>query len=200
MNCTKSSTMPVTEPIAACTRGDELEGAETGGKKMSEPNWYALWVKSRSEFVTSQELSRKGIESFVPAATRVRQWADRRKKVDFPLFPGYVFVHILPGAEEFLNVVQTRGSVCLVCLEPGRPTSVPSQEIAALRILLESGSQIDVYPTLKEGAAVRVKRGPLSGAVGILEKRKGQDVFLVNIEILGRSVGARISAEDIEQA
>jgi len=186
--------------MAACTLRDELEVAETGGKKMSKPNWYALWVKSRSEFVTSQELSRKGIENFVPAATRVRQWADRRKKVDFPLFPGYVFVHILPGGEEFLNVVQTRGSVCLVCLEPGRPTSVSPQEIAALRILLESGSQIDVYPTLKEGAAVRVKRGPLSGAVGILEKRKGQDIFLVNIEILGRSVGARISAEDIEQA
>ncbi len=192
--------MPVVETIATCTRIDEPEGPESGRKDMSEQNWYALWVKSRSEFVTSQELNRKGIESFVPAATRVRQWADRRKKVDFPLFPGYVFVHVLPKADEFLKVVKTRSSVCLVCLEPGRPTPVSSQEIAALKILLKSGSQIDVYPTLKEGATVRVKRGPLSGAVGVLEKRKGQDVFLVNIEILGRSVGARISAEDIEQA
>ncbi len=167
---------------------------------MNEPNWYALWVKSRSEFVTSHELSRKGIENYVPAATRVRQWADRKKKVDFPLFPGYVFVHILPKAEEFLNVVKTRGSVSFVSLEPGRPTLVPPQEIASLKVLLQSGTQLDVFPALKEGTAVRVKRGPLSGAVGILAKRKGQDMFLVNIEILGRSVGTRIRAEDIEQA
>ncbi len=167
---------------------------------MNGPNWYALWVKSRSEFVTSQELNRKGIESYVPAATRVRQWADRKKKVDFPLFPGYVFVHILPKADEFLNVVKTRGSVCLVCLEPGRPTSVSSQEIESLKVLLQSGSQLDVFPAFKEGTTVRVKRGPLFGAVGILAKRKDQDMFLVNIEILGRSVGLKIHAEDVEQA
>ncbi len=168
--------------------------------KMNEPNWYALWVKSHSEFVTSQELNRKGIENYVPATTRVRQWADRKKKVAFPLFPGYVMVHILPMADVFLNVVKTHGSVCFVCLEPGRPTPVAPQEIASLKILLQSGSQIDIYPALKEGTTVRVKRGPLSGAIGVLEKRKDEDIFIVNIEIFGRSVGTRINAEDIEQA
>ncbi len=167
---------------------------------MNEPNWYALWVKSRSEFVTSRELNRKGIENYVPAATRIRQWADRRKKVAFPLFPGYVLVHILPMAEEFLNVVKTNGSVCLVCLEPGRPTPVAPQEIESLKALLQSGSQIDIYPALKEGTTVRVKRGPLSGAIGTLVKRNGEDMFLVNIEIFGRSVGTKINPEDIERA
>ncbi len=167
---------------------------------MEPLNWYALWVKSRSEFVTSQELNRKGIDNYVPAATKVRQWADRRKKVDFPLFPGYVFVHVLPKADEFLNVVKTRGSVCLVSLEPGRPTSVPQQEIESLKVLLQSGVPLDVYPAFKEGTTVRVKRGPLFGAVGILAKRKDKDIFLVNIDILGRSVGTSIYAEDIELA
>ncbi len=167
---------------------------------MNESNWYALWVRSRSEFATSHELSRKGIENYVPAATKVRQWADRRKKVDFPLFPGYVFVHIPPKADEFQNVVKTRGSVCLVCLEPGRPASVPPQEIESLKVMMQSGNQLDIFPAIKEGTTVRVKRGPLFGAIGILEKRENQNMFLVNIEILGRSVGTRIYAEDIEQA
>jgi transcription termination/antitermination protein NusG len=162
--------------------------------------WYALWVKSRSEFVTSQELSRKGIENYVPAATKVRQWADRKKKVDFPLFPGYVFVHVFPRADEFLNVVKTRGSVCFVSLEPGRPTSIPPQEIESLKILTQSGNRFDVFPAFQEGTPVRVKRGPLSGAVGILAKRKDQNMFLVKIDILGRSVGTSIYAEDIEPA
>lgn len=167
---------------------------------MTGPSWYALWVKSRQEFVASKELSRKGVENYLPAVTRVRQWADRKKKVAFPVFPGYVFVHILPRAEEFLNVVKTRGSVCFVCLEPGRPTPVSSQEIASLKILLQSGEQVDVFPAFKAGASVRIKRGPLHGAVGMLAKREAHDMFLVNIDILGRSVGMKIHADDVEQA
>ncbi len=167
---------------------------------MNDPCWYALWVKSRSEFVTSQELSRKGIENYVPAATKVRQWADRKKKIDFPLFPGYLFVHVFPRADEFLKVVKTRGSVSFVSLEPGRPTSIPPQEIESLKILMQSGIQFDVFPALQVGMAIQVKRGPLSGAVGILTKRKDQNMFLVNIDILGRSVGTSIYGEDIEPA
>lgn len=163
-------------------------------------NWYALRVRSRHEFVTAEELTRKNIANFLPSVPRTRQWKDRKKTVDFPLFPGYLFVHLDPRPGVFLNVLKTRGSVCFVSLEPGRPTAVLPQEIESLKILLQSGSQLDVFPAFKEGTTVRVKRGPLSGTVGILAKRKDQDMFLVNIEILGRSVGLKIHAEDVEQA
>lgn len=167
---------------------------------MDNENWYALWVKSRHEFVISQELSRKGIDNFLPTMARMRQWKDRKQLVDFPLFPGYLFVRIIPEPGEFLNVVKTRGSVCLVSLEPGHPTSIPPQEIDSLKAMLGSGEPIDVFPALRDGTAVRVKRGPLCGAVGILSKREDHHMFLVNIDILGRSVGMKIYAEDVEQA
>jgi len=161
-------------------------------------NWYALRVRSRHEFVASEELARKGIENFLPSVSRVRQWKDRKKTVDFPLFPGYVFVHLAARPGVFLDVLKTRGSVCFVSLEPGHPTSMPPEEIAALKAMLMSGEQLDVYPAFKEGTVVRVKHGPLLGAVGILAKREGRQMFLVNIDILGRSVGLKISAEDVE--
>src|SRR5512147_949641 len=88
-------------------------------KTVGETKWYALWVKSRHEFVTERELDRKGIETFLPTVSKVRQWKDRKKLVDFPLFPGYLFVRVTPRADEFLNVVTTQGSVTLVALEPG---------------------------------------------------------------------------------
>ena len=75
---------------------------------------------------------------------------------------------------------------------------MPPEEIAALKAMLMSGEQLDVYPAFKEGTVVRVKHGPLLGAVGILAKREGRQMFLVNIDILGRSVGLKISAEDVE--
>jgi transcriptional antiterminator NusG len=166
---------------------------------MMAENWYALRVKSRHEFVAAEELTRKGIENFSPFVSRVRQWKDRKKIVDFPLFPGYLFVHIAPEPGSFLEAVKTRGAVCFVSLEPGQPTAVSLEEITSLRVMLESGEQLDVFPALKEGTVVRVKRGPLCGVVGVLAKRKDHHIFLINIDILGRSVGLNISAEDVEQ-
>ena len=163
-------------------------------------NWYALRVRSRHEFVASEELARKDIENFLPSVSRVRQWKDRKKTVDFPLFPGYVFVHLDPCPGAFLNVLKTRGCVSFVSLEPGHPTSVSPEEIASLRAMLMSGEQLDVFPSFKEGMAVRVKHGPLRGTVGILAKREGCQMFLINIDILGRSVGLKIRAEDVELA
>jgi transcription antitermination factor NusG len=64
--------------------------------------------------------------------------------------------------------------------------------------VLESGHKIDIYPDLRQGTHVRVKRGSLAGAVGVLENRDDQHRFLVNVDILGRSVGVMVYAEDIE--
>ncbi len=165
-----------------------------------ELNWYALAVKSRHEFVAADELRKKGVETFLPSVVKTRQWKDRRKAVEFPLFPGYLFVRIYPQAEEFLKVVKTRGSVTFVSLDPGHPTPVASGEIYSLKMMIENRGHVDIYPHLHEGARVRVKKGPLKGAEGVLAKKEGEYLFLVNIEILGRSVGTKIYAEDIEQA
>jgi transcription antitermination factor NusG len=161
-------------------------------------NWYALSVKSRHEFVTHGELVQKGIESFLPASRRLRQWKDRKKWVEFPLFPGYLFVHVAPSPEAFLNVLKTRGAVNLLSSQPGFPTPVPPEEIDSLRIMIESGTDLNVFPNLKEGAKVRVKRGPLAGAEGTLTTKNEQYMFLVTIELLGRSIGVTIYADDIE--
>ncbi len=163
-------------------------------------NWYALHVRSRHEFVASSELKRKRIENFLPSVVRLSQWKDRKKSVEFPLFPGYLFVHIPPHPEVFLSVAKTRGSVGFVCLLPGHPTPVLPEEVDSLRLLLTSGKPFDVYPDLTPGTRVRVKRGPLAGAEGVLAAREDQCLFHVNIEILGRSVALKVCGDDMEQA
>ncbi len=163
-------------------------------------NWYALYVKSRYEFVTDSELRRKGIETFLPSVKRLRQWKDRRKSVEFPLFPGYLFVHISPHPEELLNVLKTKGAVNFITLKPGSPTPVATEEINSLRLMIESGQELDVYPHLKEETRIKIRRGPLKDAEGILKRKEDHYIFLVNIDILGRSVGVKIYADDVEAA
>jgi transcription termination/antitermination protein NusG len=161
-------------------------------------NWYALYVRSRHEFVTQSELIRKGINNFLPSVKRLSQWKDRRKLVESPLFPGYIFVYIQAYAEEYIRVLKTRGAVNLISLEPGIPAPVSPDEINSLRLLIESGQELDIFPDLKKGTRVRVKKGPLAGAVGTLKDREDQYIFIVNIDLLGRSVGVKIYADDIE--
>jgi len=160
-------------------------------------NWYAVHVKSRHEFVAASELVRKGIEIFVPSVKKQRQWKDRKKLIEFPLFPGYAFVRVpaYPGA--FVEVLKTRGIAGFVTLEPGSPARVDSNEIDSLRLLVGSGMDIDVYPQLREGTRVRITKGPLTNAEGVLIRKIDEFVFIVNVDILGRSVAVKIAPHDV---
>jgi len=163
-------------------------------------NWYAIYTKPRHEFVVHGELQKKGIESFLPIFKRLQHWKDRKKFVEFPLFPGYLFVHVQHDSAAFLNVLKTRSVVTFISSTPGNPSTVAVEEIQSLKLLLESGEELDVYPNLKEGELIRVKRGPLKGAEGILSVKENQYQFLVNIHLLGRSVGVKMYADELEAA
>jgi len=165
---------------------------------LTDQSWFAVSVRSRHEFVARDELLQKGVETFLPSVIKLQQWRDRKKQVEFPVFPGYLFVFIEPRAEGFLQVIKTRGMVTFVSLEPGHPTAVAPGEIEALKKVVAGGRSFDVYPGYKLGTRVRIRRGPLQGAEGVLGKREEAQLFFVNVELLGRSVGLRICADDIE--
>ncbi len=163
-------------------------------------DWYVVHVRSRQEFVVLAELSRNGIESFLPSVIKIRQWRDRKKAVRFALFPGYCFVRIALRQDEYRTVLKTKGVVAFVCLEKNNPASVPSGEVSSLRYMIESKAEIDVYPRLELGDRVKITKGPLCDAEGRLVKKENASFFVVNIDILGRSAAIRISADDIEPA
>jgi transcription termination/antitermination protein NusG len=160
--------------------------------------WFALYVKSRHEFVTDGELVRKGFQTFLPSIARQQHWKDRKKHVLFPLFPGYLFVSASPENDSFAAVLKTRGAVRLISSGTGRPTPVPDAEIDSLRLMIQSGKDFDIYPNLKEGMPVRVTKGPLRGAEGLLSSKENQSFFLVNVNLLGRSAAVRVQADCVE--
>ncbi|MBN2654273.1 MAG: UpxY family transcription antiterminator [Nitrospirae bacterium] len=161
--------------------------------------WMALRVKSRHEFITNAELARKGIETFLPTITKLRQWKDRKKMVEFPLFSGYLFVHSPVDPDARVAVLKARGAVNIISYGGGSPAVVSDDEINALRLIMESGQQIDIYPHLHEGDRIRVTKGALKGAEGMLISKESNHVFVVNVEILSRSVGVKILADEVEK-
>jgi transcription antitermination factor NusG len=170
-----------------------------GERETLEPKWYAVHTRSRHEFQVFERLTMKGIEAFLPTVERLRKWKDRKKLVTFPLFPGYLFVHIPKRAQDILSVLKIKGVVRLLCSVPGEPEPIPDQQIISLKRLIENKETLDPYPYLREGNRVRIKRGPLMGVEGILVEKLGKHMLVLSVDVLRQGVALKINASDVEK-
>jgi transcription antitermination factor NusG len=135
------------------------------------------------------------MEAYLPQYGSVRRWKDRRVRLDLPLFPGYVFVHL--ALHDRLRVLQTPSVVRLVGFG-GQPIPLPDQEIETLRRGLAYEIRIEPHPYLKVGRRVRVRTGPLQGLEGILVRQKNVSRFVVSLDLIMRSVAAEIDVAELE--
>ncbi|UCH82261.1 MAG: UpxY family transcription antiterminator [Nitrospiraceae bacterium] len=163
------------------------------------PEWYAVHVKSRHEAKVNERLILKGVESFLPTVERLRKWKDRKKKVQFPLFPGYLFVHTTSEADNLLSVLKVAGVVRMICTIPGRPDPIPDEQIISLQKLIENKEELDPYPYLNEGQQVRITRGALAGVEGILVKKLDKHLLVLSVDVLQQGVALKISASEVEK-
>ena len=157
--------------------------------------WYAAYTHARHEKRVAQQLQERGIEHFLPVYRSVRLWKDRRKELEMVLFPGYVFARI--GLAEKLRVLQLPGVVRFVSFN-GQPTALPGEDLQALRNALQQGMRAEHHPFLTVGRRVRVMRGPLTGARGILVRQKTNCRIVISIDAIMRSVAVEIDESDVE--
>ena len=95
--------------------------------------WFAIYVKSRNEKKVFKQLDDMGIESFLPLITRLKQWSDRKKKVEEPLFRSYLFIHHdLRDPEEYYKILNIPGVVRFVTIKK-KPVSVPKNQLIATK-------------------------------------------------------------------
>jgi transcription antitermination factor NusG len=141
------------------------------------------------------QLCVRSVEHFLPVYESVRQWKDRRMKLQLPLFPGYVFVQL--ALRDRLRVLEVPGVAKLVGFN-GSPTALPQEEIELLRASLADGVRAEPHPYLKIGRRVRVKAGPLRGMEGILAQRKNRSRFVISVDLIRRSVAVEVEGLELE--
>ena len=98
-----------------------LVGTENYTHSFSEsaqPIWYAVQTRSRHEKFVNHHLQMRGMSSYLPTITKTHLWSDRRKKVELPLFPGYLFIQLIPCNEWRVKVLRTPGVVRFVGCAP----------------------------------------------------------------------------------
>ena len=160
------------------------------------PSWYAVYTHSRAEKKVALELQKQDIEYYLPLYKTIRQWSDRKKKVEEPLIRSYIFVRII--VKEYTKVLQTSGVVSIVSFS-GEPVPIPDWQIENLKIVL--GAEVPITPGTREFSKdeeVRITLGSLEGLRGTIIQVKGRHKLVIRINALNFNVTVDIDPGFVE--
>jgi transcription antitermination factor NusG len=149
--------------------------------------WFAFRVRPRHEKQVSISLREKGFVEFLPLYKSKRQWADRTKVVEMPLFPGYIFCSTTRSS--IVPVLMTSGVIDVV-RAGSNPMPADNAEIESLQQTLSANVHLESWPYTEAGEAgsFSILRGPLAGLTGILVEVRHSQRLILSVNLLRRSV------------
>ena len=170
-------------------------------RRPAQSAWFACYTRARHEKRVDAQLRERGFEAYLPLVPRLRQWHDRRKVVEFPLFPGYVFVHA--PSDDLSGVLSTRGIATVVRFD-GRPAPIPEEDISNVRrftrvLAASDGEWPEATPLVEEGQKVRVASGPFRGIEGSVLEDRGDNRTLIQVgmKAIGQGVKVEVATADL---
>lgn len=166
-------------------------------QEVPHTSWYAVQTRSRHEKLVARQLEGQGFMTFLPLSQQLREWSDRRKIVEFPLFPGYTFLQMFYEPQARLRVLRTEGVVSFVG-NHGQGIPIPDQQIEHVQTLLSSKVPIESHPFLKIGQRVRIRGGALNGTEGLLVGQDSDRALVISVDLIQRSVSIRLQGYEVE--
>lgn len=149
--------------------------------------WYVLHTRSRNEKAAAADLARLGVPHFLPLIRYRRLYGGKRRRVEIPLFPGYLF---LCGQATDREAALRTNRVAQILDVPDQGGLV--RDLLQILRVVTSEETVDFYPKLKRGTRCRVTGGSLSGLEGVVIRRKGPWRVFVGVEFLGQSAELEI--------
>lgn len=162
-----------------------------------DERWYVLRVVPKQEFKSSKFLNVKGIQHYLPIMKKKRQWSDRVKYIDFPVFSGYIFVKI-KYLDTYLDILRFKSNIGFIKKED-IPAQMSEEQMFELKTMLEQGDDIRNEPLkkYKQGDKIEIVFGPFKGVKGFITKIKNQHRFSINIELLGRTISTHVNSRHL---
>ncbi len=158
----------------------------------TEPRWFAVYTRYKSEKVVKRLLDSKNIENYLPLQTVVRQYTRKIKRHDIPLISCYIFVRITN--DDYVRVLETENVVKFLRFARNL-LSIPDEEINILRRVVGEGIDVEAEPgRFQEGDAVEVVGGKLTGLRGRLVEKQGKKHMLVELETVGYTLKMSVDA------
>jgi len=150
---------------------------------VEEPRWYVLKTNSRAEKKVHERLVLLGFTVYLPMVTTIKQWSDRKKKIEVPLISSTLFIQ---SAEADLKKLFTVLGFHSLLYFLGKPAIVRDFEIRNLKILLQENVDFDSEDSLDvdPGDKVEVIRGPFQGLIATSIEVNRTHKLIVQIESL----------------
>jgi transcriptional antiterminator NusG len=165
------------------------------------PSWHVLWTRSNCEQRVHDQLTSKGLDTFLPRVSAWSRRGGRRTQTDVPMFPGYVFLRHSMDKSSYIEVRKSSGLVSILGERWDRLEVVPDSEIEAIQQTLSSRLPVFPHAYLREGQRVRIARGPLTDVEGIfLRGNPKKGLLVISIEMLRRSVAVEVDCTMIAAA
>lgn len=157
-----------------------------------DAKWYVFYCSSRAEKKAAALLEKAGYATFLPLNKTLKQWSDRKKWVETPLFPGYLFVRCTHA--QISNVSSLPGIVGPLRLA-GKYGSLSEQEVENIKQIILCGNPLETESlSLIPGDPVLIDYGPLQGIKGTVVNLAGKQFFYVQIETLNQFIKIKIAA------
>lgn len=171
----------------------------TTDREAHTKRWIAALVQSCLEKKVGERLDKLGVENYIPTQTEIRQWSDRKKKVERIVIPMIVFIHTDEMTERRLRM-QTYIRKILSYPGQWQAAVIPDEQIDRLKFMLRHAeTSVELLEqSLQVGEAVRVARGPLKGLEGeVCQVRTDKPMVAIRIDCLGYAC-VSIDRSDIE--
>lgn len=154
------------------------------GSKTQNAIWYALYTKPRFEKKVEKVLSQAGYQVYLPLISTIKQWSDRKKKVQVPIIPSYVFVRM--DERNLFELFEFNGVVGVLKYLK-KPAVVQDYEIENLKIICQHPDVMEVADGAKftKGTPIQIAHGPLMGLYGDCIEIKGKQRILVSVKNMG---------------
>lgn len=160
-------------------------------------NWYPVYTNPRAEKKAYQALVSKGIEAYLPLHRQLKRWSDRKKWVEEPFIPSYLFVYIKQSNQA--EVLMTKGIARFIYFS-GKIASMPERQIIDLKLLMASPYELEITEDdLQPGEKIIIKAGPLKGITGEIISYRSQKQLMLRLDSLGFSIIVHVAASLIDR-
>jgi transcription termination/antitermination protein NusG len=164
-----------------------------------ESVWYVIHARHQHEAKVEFALQRRGLAVFLPRITVRSRRQDRKRLIEVPLFPGYLFVQDALEDQNYYEIIKQKSVLRLLGGRSGCPTPVPVEVVTSINTIVETQRPYYPWPYLEKGKKVCIMEGPLAGTVGVVVRTLDKKSRLVvAVELFQRSVAVELEEEAVE--
>ena len=165
----------------------DINEGGNGQENSLKKKWLVFYTKSRAEKKAHEFLMKSGFESFLPLQTVVKQWSDRKKKVEVPLFNSYIFVY---EHEHRITEILKVPSVAWNIRHAGKPATLREEAVETIKRFIDTGYFMETFAIdeLQKGDEVEVVDGPLRGVQGVLTGEYNEEKFSIIMETIDQVI------------